>query len=811
LPKETFWYYAIQGFILNILIIKINQKMKQLFLILALCISSFTAMANEPVGKISGSVIDGDLEEPIPYATISITDMEGNLVSGNTSSADGTFYIEKITNGAYMFKVQFMGYKTFSKQIEITKDQSSHNFGTIKLEPDVAMLDGVTVVAERTTIEQRIDRKVINVGKDLTTTGASASEIMNNVPSVNVDQDGNIALRGNSNVRILIDGKPTNMDPAQLLKQIPSTSIKTIELITNPSAKYNPEGMSGIINIVLHKNANDGFNGNLNTGVTIGENTRYNGSLDMNYRKGKFNFYGNFGAQFGDRNNLGRINFTEDNYRQAFDITNRRESYLYKVGVDFYLNDKNTFSFYTNQNHYDGGPLGALRIIYPNNSELNLAQNLNANFNNINSTYNFAYDRKFEKEGHKIIFEVDYNTFEEEENSIFNFEGDTEGFTAYRDHVNGSRENIIANVDYENPLSENSKLEVGAEARLSDTDNDYSTTSDFLNDATYQYKRDIYSFYTTYGQNFEKWSYQVGARLENFSVDAIYNGEKVFNDDYFNIYPSGFLNFTPNETNSYQLSYSRRVDRPGFGQVSPIREISTPRLTVSGNPELDPQFTNSLEFNYTRKFTKKGSLTAGVFFRNINDEISQVFIEDPNEEGSLLLQFDNFEDNNAYGLELGSNYKFTNWWSTNTNFELYSQRLKGVVGTEYLETDNTAWTFRTNHSFKATDKLTFQLFGFYRSKAKNLQMDMDPMYFMNLGGRYTFLDDKATLSLNFNDVFDTQEFSFTNGRPLPQTGRFKGETQNVYIGFSYRFGGGKNRALKRKQRDDNEAEGGGMF
>ncbi|WP_133547509.1 TonB-dependent receptor domain-containing protein [Salegentibacter sp. 24] len=785
--------------------------MKQLFLFLALFISSFAAQATEPVGKISGLVIDAELQEPIPYATISIFDMETKLVSGNTSAIDGTFTIEKIPTGTYLFKIQFMGYKPFSKEIEITKNHNTLNFGTIELEADVAMLDGVTVIAERTTIEQRIDRKVINVGKDLTTTGASASEIMNNVPSVNVDQNGNISLRGNSNVRILIDGKPTSMDAAQLLKQIPSTSIKTIELITNPSAKYNPEGMSGIINIILHKNANDGFNGNLNTGVTIGENTRYNGSLDMNYRKGKLNFYGNFGAQFGKRKNLGRIYFTEDNYRQAFDIINSRASFLYKLGVDLYLNDKNTFSFYTNQNHYNGGPLGALRIIYPNNPELNLAQIIDANYDNINSTYNFAYDRKFNKEGHKVLFELDYNTFDEDENSVFNFEGNTEELTDYRDHVKETRENFIANVDYENPLSENSKLEVGAEARLLDTDNHYNTTSDFLNNATYQYKRDIYSFYTTYGQNFERWSYQLGARLENFKVNAVYNGEKIFTDEYFNIYPSGFLNYTPSQANSYQISYSRRVDRPGFGQVSPIREISTPRLTVSGNPELDPQFTNSLEFNYTRNIKKKGSVTAGIFFRNINDEISQVFIEDPNEEGSLLLQFANFEDNNAYGLELGTNYKFTDWWSTNTNFELYSQKLKGVVGTSYLETNNTAWTFRSNHTFKATDKLTFQLFGFYRSEAKNLQMDMNPMYFMNIGGRYSFLDDKATLSLNFNDVFNTQEFSFTNGRPLPQNGRFKGETQNVYIGFSYRFGGGKNRALKRKQRDDNEAEGGGMF
>jgi len=785
--------------------------MKQLFLIFTAFFISITAFANEPFGSISGSVMDGELQEPIPYATISITNSKGELVQGNTTAEDGSFIIEKIPRGAYTFKVQFMGYKPFSKEIEITQKQSAYNFGKIKLQPEVAMLDGVTVVAERTTIEQRIDRKVINVGKDLTTTGASASEIMNNVPSVNVDQDGNIALRGNTNVRILIDGKPTNMDPAQLLKQIPSTSIKTIELITNPSAKYNPEGMSGIINIVLHKNANDGFNGNLNTGVTIGEHTRTNGSVDLNYRKGKFNFYGNFGAQFGEKANLGRINFTEDNYRQAFDIINSRESYLYKMGVDFYLDDKNTFSFYTNQNLYNGGPEGALRIIYPNNPQLDLAQNLDSDYDNINSTYNFAFDHKFNEDGHKILFEADYNDYEQDENSEFDFEGNTAGYEDYRDHVKEKRENLIANIDYENPLTDNSKLEIGAEARLLDTDNTYTTNSDFYTNATYQYKRDIYSFYTTYGQNFEKWSYQVGARLENFKVDAIYNEETVFTDDYFNVYPSGFLNYTPSQTNSYQLSYSRRVDRPGFGQVNPIREVSSPRLTVSGNPELEPQFTNSFEFNYTRKFEKKGSLSAGIFFRNINDEISQVFIEDPNEEGSLLLQYDNFEDNNSYGLELSSNYKFTSWWSTNTSFELYSQDLKGVVGTEYLETDNTAWTFRTNHSFKATDKLTFQLFGLYRSAAKNLQMDMDPMYFMNLGARYSLLNDKATISLNFNDVFNTQEFSFTNGRPLPQEGRFKGESQNVYLGFSYRFGGGKNRSLKRKPREDNEADGGGVF
>jgi len=785
--------------------------MKRAILIFTMILITTLAFANEPLGRIYGSVVDAELMQPIPYATVIINDSNGELVKGNATAEDGTFNIEKIPNGTYTVKVQFMGYKTYTAEIVISEKQSSLDLKNIELQPDVAALDSVTVVAERTTIEQRIDRKVINVGKDLTTVGATASDIMNNIPSVSVDQDGNISLRGNPNVRILIDGKPTNMDPAQLLKQIPSTSIKSIELITNPSAKYNPEGMSGIINIVLHKNANNGFNGNLNAGITAGEHTRFNGALDLNYRKNKFNFYGNFGGQFGEKAHMGRINFVANDYQQAFDILGSQNSYLYKLGVDFYVNDKNTFSFYTNQNNYRGKPKGVMRILYPNNPQLDLTQNFDLDRDNIDGTYNFALDHKFDKEGHKIMVEADLNILDREENSSVYFEGNTSGYDPYREITKDRIENFTGNIDYENPLNETAKLEAGAEVQLLNTDNEYVTTNSLFTNATYQYKRDIYSFYSTFGQNFEKWSYQLGARVENYMVEAIYKDENVYSDEQFNLYPSGFINYTPSESNSYQLSYSRRVDRPSFGQVNPIRDVSTPRLTVTGNPELKPQFTNSIEFNYTRKFEKKGSLTAGVFFRNINDEINQVFLEDPNEEGSLLLQFDNFEDNNSYGLELSTNYKFTSWWSTNTSFELYGQKLKGIVGTENLEVDNTAWTVRSNHSFKATEQLTLQLFGFFRSASTELQFDAEPMFFMNAGARYSFLDDAATLSLNFNDIFNTQEFKIKNGRPLPQEGTFKGETQNIYLGFSYKFGAGTNKSLKRKERDRNEKEGGGMF
>ncbi|MCP9201059.1 TonB-dependent receptor family protein [Gramella sp. GC03-9] len=786
--------------------------MKHLSLILCLLASSLCLGFNDPVGQITGTVLDRDLKEPVPYATVIINDLNGELVTGVTTDENGSFLVTGLKSGKYVVKIQFIGYKTFSQEISLEKNNSELKLGIIELEPDVAMLDETVVVAERTTIEQRVDRKVINVGKDLMTTGASASEIMVNIPSVNVDQDGNISLRGNSNVRILVDGKPTNMDPAQLLRQIPSTSIKSIELITNPSAKYNPEGMSGIINIVLHKNSNEGFNGNLSTGTTQGINTRFNGTVDMNYREGKFNFYSNLGTNLGDNENGGQILLPAQDARQEFSINNQRNNYLYKFGTDFYLNDRNTISVYTNQNKYIGGPIGFISFDNLEEPSDSFTQLLELNMDNLNSTYNFLYDHKFEKDGHNIQAEFDFNNFMGEEKTIVSFGENNQDFTPYEELVEENRRNLTANIDYINPLSERTKLELGIEARLLDTDNDYDTSNPLFSDATYQYDRDIFSFYTTFGQNFDKWSYQLGARLENYQVEAIFNDEEVYRDDYITLYPSAFLSYNASEKNTYQLSYSRRVDRPGFNQVNPIREVASPRLTVAGNPELDPQFTNSLELNYTRNFKKKGSVTAGVFFRRTMDQINQVFTEVPNEPGSLLLTFQNFENNDSYGIEFSTNYKITSWWSTNTSLELYGQTLKGVAGTEFIEVDNEAYTFRTSHNFNATENLSFSLFGLYRSKTKDLQLDIDDFYFMNLGARYSFLKDKnATVSLNFNDVFDTQEFRVTDGRPFSQVGRFKGETQTVYLGFSYRFGGGKGRAFKRKSRDNDDSGGGGIF
>jgi outer membrane receptor protein involved in Fe transport len=288
------------------------------------------------------------------------------------------------------------------------------------------------------------------------------------------------------------------------------------------------------------------------------------------------------------------------------------------------------------------------------------------------------------------------------------------------------------------------------------------------------------------------------------------------------------LTYSPNEKKSYQLSYSRRIDRPGIGQVNPIKEWSTPLVSSYGNQKLLPQFTNSIEANYTRRL-KKGSITGGVFFRAISNEINRALYVDKSDvqSGKVILTHDNFDDTSAYGVELSSNYRPTKWWSFNTSVDLFSQTQKGIA--EYINVpleqatvnnivrdanvvDNVAWNFRMYNNLSVSKKLTFTAFMFYRGKNKNLQFDMLPMYFVNLGARLNVLKGKGTVNIGFNDVFDTMKFRFGARKPFPSEGEFNWESQTIQLGFNYRFGSSKFQAKSRRQRDrDEKNNGGGMF
>ncbi|MCF2874125.1 MULTISPECIES: TonB-dependent receptor domain-containing protein [unclassified Tenacibaculum] len=795
--------------------------MRNILLIL-LTVFSVNLFAQMPKGKlpkpgsVSGKVIDQTTKEPLPYVNIIIKDTANKILTGGITNDNGTFSVNNIPEGKNIVEVQFIGYKTVSKPILINSKRRKINLGTIPLTEDSTTLDEVEVRAETSSVTQKVDRKVINVGKDLTSAGATASELLNNVQSVSVDsQTGNISLRGNENVRVLVDGKPTNIPASQLLKQIPSTSIKSVELITNPSAKYNPEGMSGIINIVLNKNANMGFNGSVNTGLEVGHYVRYNASTNMNYKTGKVNFFGNYGFNGGDRYNFGYVNRPTVN-NQDFIFKNDNQSHLLKFGADIYLNEKNTLSFYTTQNWFDSKATGRAQIFDGAGNLVVHAPNSQTSDSH-NQTYNINYKLDFEKKGHNIEFEATYSKNESpnllENDFLLGSQQD------YINNINNDRNNTLINLDYTNPVSKNGKLELGLEYRVNKTDNTNLTTQVGFNNSSFTYDRDIFSGYVNYGHKFGKVTMQLGARLENYEIKGVFNQvtqpTATVTDKIFTVYPSAFFTFNPSEKNQFQLSYSRRVDRPGIGQVNPIREWSTPLITSQGNPNLVPQFTNSLEINYTRRI-KGGSLTFGTFYRNINDVINRATYEDSADPNRQILTYANFDDTNAYGVEFSTNYRIAKWWRANASMDFYSQKQFGTndvsnPAAPRREVTTEIFNARISNSFTISKKLRLQLFAMYRGPRQDIQWDVDPMTMVNLGANYSVLKGKGNFTFRVNDIFNTMRFKFDSTNPFVQNGRFKWESRTTYIGFNYRFGGGKNKAKRRRNRDNNEKSGGGGF
>ncbi len=810
--------------------------------IIVLCsfIFSLTVSAQLPsndsprTGVITGKVIDEITSQALPYVSIVVKNATNNPTTGGITDDNGLFSIKQIPEGENTVEIQYIGYKTEIKKITISKSNSKIDLGTIVLKEMASELDEVVVVGEISTITQKIDRKVINVGKDLTSTGTTASEMLNNVQSVSVDsQTGNISLRGNENVRVLVDGKPTNIDAAQLLKQIPSTSIKSIELITNPSAKYDPEGMSGIINLVLHKSANLGFNGTLNTGLTFGENTRLNTSFDMNLKTGKVNFFVNYGLNDGKNKNDGKIYRSDNNSIQDFLFLSDRTSHMLKLGADVYINNKNTFSFYTIQNKsndvFSGNTLVTFNNILDSDSPMLVKSDSDS------QTYNFNYTLDFEKEGHNLELEANFSNSDEPERATYDELVRTFDLTRnYIDEIENDRSTTLLNLDYTNPISENKKLELGLEARLNDTKNNNVTTQhDFVYDdngnliddgngwyetaprgnSSFTYDRNIYSGYVNYNQKFDKLSVQLGARIEQYEVSGTFITAletATYKDEIFTVYPSAFLTYNPSEKNQFQVSYSRRVDRPSIGQVNPIREWSTPQITSVGNPNLKPQFTNSFELNYTHQY-EKGSFTFGTFYRRVNDNITRILNTDPFDEDKVELSYMNTASNNRYGIELSSNHRLAKWWRVNGSFDLYTQKESGVANGQELEVTNNSLNLRINNSFTATNNLKFQLFALYRGGGKTIQFSVDPMWMINTGASLKVLEGKGTVSLRVNDIFKGMKAKFESKNPYPFKGQFNWESRTAYVGFMYRFGGGKNKAKRRKSRDANETQGGGFI
>ena len=482
-------------------------------------------------------------------------------------------------------------------------------------------------------------------------------------------------------------------------------------------------------------------------------------------------------------------------------------------------------SFYTTQNIGEGLSNAGTKVSdfnYASSvSQLSNNSNNNTNSDSKNQTYNINYKIDFEDKGHNIEFEVTYNTSESPEKSIYTETEDIlDGMYNYEEDVTGDRNYTLMNIDYTKPFSDNSKLELGLEYR-DDYSKNRNVTSQLnendsrVGDSGFDYERKIYSGYINLNQKLnDVLSMQIGARFEQYTVDGTFMKEDVLPEsieqEIFTVYPSAFFTFNPSEKNQFQVSYSYRVDRPSVGQVNPIRQWSTPLTTSVGNPGLKPQFTSSYEFNYTRSLDK-GSASVGVFYRNVGDNISRTLNIDPEDADKILLSYSNVKSNDRYGLELSVNYKMTNWWRANLSGDVYYQMESGTSNEKSIEVSNTTLNARLSNSFTVSKNLRLQLFGMYRGGGKSLQFEREAMWMVNTGASYTVLKGKGTVSLRANDLFKGMKFQFKSENPYIQNGKFEWESQSVYLGFAYRFGSGKNKAKRRRQRDARETQGSGGF
>ncbi|MEE9406697.1 MAG: TonB-dependent receptor [Polaribacter sp.] len=777
---------------------------------------------NSNVGSISGIILDAKTKHPLPYVNIVCKNKKNTILTGGISNEKGTFLISKVPLDSVYIDIQFIGYKTFKTKTILSKEKHTVTIDTVYLEEDTTALKEIVIQSETSTVVQKIDRKVINIGKDLAFAGTNSLQMLENIPSVNVNfQSGNISLRGNENVRVLIDGKPSNLSPSQLLKQIPSSSVESVEIITNPSAKYTPEGMSGIINIILKKNTTIGFNGSYSIGVEHSKNTRPTGSLDLNYRTGKVNFYGNYSLDFGKFETNAFFDRSDKNLSQTIDYLDNSTNNYIKAGVDFYLNDKNTLSFFTTQSFTDTDFHINTETVENSNLILH-TPNLSV-FDTKEQSYNADYKLDLDDKGQNIELEISYsdstnpqNDFNEE---LINPSAKTYNYT---NKIINDNSTFLINLDYTKPIK-GGNLELGLEARTQKAFNSIITDQEIetggnpstaqKGNTNFNYDREIYSAYINYNKEYKKIALQAGLRFEQFSVDGLFSNSQQttitpYTNAIFNVYPSAFLTYYHSDKNEFQLGYSRRVDRPGIDQVTPIQEWASP-LTISvGNNQLQPQFTNSFEVNYT-KTLDKGYLTLGGFYRNTNNKIGRIINRDLINADRQILSYANYDTADSYGVEFSSSFKLTKWWTFRPSTSLYIQDSQGLINNKKESVKNTMFRARISNSFKASKKLSFQFSSSYRGKSEGVQFKVDPFLLVNASARLSVLDGNGSLSIRATDIFDNYKLAFSSTNPFPQTGNFTLEYSSIYLGFSYNFGSGKNRERDRKYREENETQGSG--
>ena len=789
---------------------------------------AYLSYAQEKNASVAGRVLNNE-KQPVVSASVQLLRAsDSSLVKTALSNASGKFEIGGFLPGNYFLSVSAVGFSTGFSEKTVFK-AGENTVSPISLSPTAATLGNVTVVGKRPLIENKIDKTVVNVDASITNAGTTAMDVLEKSPGIMVDKDGNISLKGKQGVMVMIDNKPTYLgaqDLANMLRNMSANQLDQVEIMTQPSARYDASGNSGIINIKTKKNKQKGFNGNFTTSYIQGVQPKNTNSLQANYRTGKLNIFGNYGFNYWEGFNeleLNRTFRTNGTVSSVFDQTSFIKFYSrnhsLRGGIDFYADKRTTFGLGFNgtidrrRNNVNSNT--DLMDGYENIESRNVALTSNKDKWR-NGGINLNFRRILNDKGRELTADLDYITYEtkskqQSTNTLYDLDGDVidnPGTIVPNPYIlRGEVPSLISiysgRVDYIHPLKKNGKLEAGWKSSYVETDNnspyEFLENGDWKPDARsnhFIYKENINALYANYSAQFKKLGIQAGLRMEN----TIANGHQVvknekFKRNYTEFFPTTYLSYAASEKSQLGLSIGRRIERPNYQDMNPFQKILDQFTYQEGNPYLRPQFSKNVELSYNYK----GEWNFNLNYTSTNDIINEILRQDDAAKVTYQTK-ENIASSRNLGLSVSYNKQLLKWWTTSVFANGFYNKFEGRVNNADLEADLFAYMVNVNNMFRFNKGWGAEVSGFYRSKSLEGGIIVSkPMGVVNFGVSKQILKNKGSLRLNLRDPFWIQRFrGYTRFDNLDLKINNRWDNRRVAVTFSYRFGKGQQAPQRRK-------------
>jgi outer membrane receptor protein involved in Fe transport len=809
--------------------------------------------------NLTGRIVDSNTVQPLDFVNVALF-WQGSdaMISGVITDENGRFEFQRVAAGNYTLQVSFIGYNAYSRNFTVT-DRDVY-LGTIRLTEDSQMLGEVEVIGMGSQMRFEVDRRVFSVDQNIAAAGGSITEVLENIPSVEVDQEGNISLRNNESVEVWINGRPSGLtaeNRAQILQQMPAESIESIEIITNPSARFDSEGTAGIINLVMKKDRRAGYFGNVSSGLTYVDGGRFgnggrlggNFGANINYNSSRFDAHANIGyrnmaRQGGARTELKNWNqFNTDTTFLIQNTTNSSnwESLFFRAGIDYHINRRNTIGISgfgsTGGNNGESHINNLQRNLTSGDTLRHFSRNNTNEFNRNNFNIRLDYKHEFDKPGTDLQVNVSYSRHNLELNNIY-LQTDffpSERNSEIRQRGGGNDDRLQFRMDYTNRLTETGRLEAGVQStiasRFGDTQgfnvasNIESELFGYYNE--FDYKEQIHAAYVTYGERFfNKLSAQLGLRgeyiwrdMESKDKNAAGSIQDVsfnFTPDYFELFPSLFLGYSITERDDVQLNYTRRISRPRGQQINPFRDFSDSLNVSFGNPALHPEFSSAFELNYLRTWDNH-SLSASAYYRFTDNVVQRISYRNP-AGNNMESTFMNISQSQSSGVELVSRNRLFQMLNLTSSLNVFYHKIDSAIYINPLDTDvvetiagreNLSWNTRVMANLMFSRTFTGQITAQYRSPRQIAQGTQEGEYSIDLGLRKSFFNRSLNVSANVRDLLNSRgRISTTEGDGFWRHSDSQWHGRSIGVTASYNFGNMQpNRRNQNRDRNgDNDMD-----